>query len=154
MPYLTKAQEKAIYFLIALLCLSALYRQLHLFLNPRPAYDFSAADSQFYRQLDSVRAIYKQDSLAKALSAAQPLLTSQLQPAVQTQKSAIKKAININTASVDDLTTLPRIGAKTAARIIEYRNKQGPFVVKRDLLKIKGIGGKTLERLRPLIRLE
>ncbi len=58
--------------------------------------------------------------------------------------------ININTATVEELETLPRIGAKTAAAIVEYR-KAHPFKTVDGLTEVKGIGEKTLEKLRPLV---
>ena len=59
--------------------------------------------------------------------------------------------VNINTASSSELQTLKGIGGKTAAKIIEYRAKNGPFVRVDDLTGVKGIGAKTLEKLRPFI---
>lgn len=53
--------------------------------------------------------------------------------------------VNINTASVEQLMTLEGIGESYAKRIIEFREKNGPFQTPEDLLKIKGIGEKTLE---------
>jgi comEA protein len=61
--------------------------------------------------------------------------------------------ININTASKEELTALPKIGPVTAERIIRYREDYGPFRAMDDLLKIKGIGPKTLERIRPFVTL-
>ncbi len=68
--------------------------------------------------------------------------------------SALAGQININTASQDELQTLPFIGPKIAERIVEYREKQGPFKSIDDLLKIKGIGQKKLEKIRPLVTTE
>lgn len=65
-------------------------------------------------------------------------------------QSTIKK-ININTASVQELTTLPRIGPKKAAAIVEYRNKNGKFQRIEDIMKVKGIGEKTFLKLKDLI---
>ncbi len=65
-------------------------------------------------------------------------------------QSAVKK-ININTASVQELSTLPRIGPKKAAAIVEYRNKNGKFQRIEDIMKVKGIGEKTFLRLKDLI---
>ncbi|MFK7848296.1 MAG: ComEA family DNA-binding protein [Rhodothermales bacterium] len=59
--------------------------------------------------------------------------------------------ININTASYSDLERLPRIGPKMAERIVDFRNKNGKFRRKSDLLKVKGIGEKTFEQLKDKI---
>ncbi len=59
--------------------------------------------------------------------------------------------IDLNRALEKDLQRLPRIGPKTARRIVEYRNQHGPFRRVEDLTAVQGIGPKTLERLRPLI---
>ena len=56
--------------------------------------------------------------------------------------------ININTASRSELMKLPRIGPKTADKIIAYRNTYGSFRSVDDLQKIKGIGQKTVEKLK------
>ena len=53
--------------------------------------------------------------------------------------------VNINTASMEQLMTLDGIGESYAERIIEFREKNGPFQSPEDLLKVKGIGEKTLE---------
>lgn len=59
--------------------------------------------------------------------------------------------VNINTASGDELMTLPGIGPVLASRILEYRQDQGPFIDVEQLIEVKGIGAKTLARLRPLV---
>jgi len=59
--------------------------------------------------------------------------------------------ININSASSTELETLPRVGPKTAARIISDRNENGPFTTISDLTRVKGIGKKTVERIKDLI---
>lgn len=51
--------------------------------------------------------------------------------------------VNINTASVDQLMDLNRVGAKYAKRIVEYREKYGPFDAPQDIMNVKGIGQKT-----------
>ncbi|HEV8375877.1 MAG TPA: helix-hairpin-helix domain-containing protein [Candidatus Polarisedimenticolia bacterium] len=56
--------------------------------------------------------------------------------------------VNLNTATVDELTTLPGIGPSYAKRIVEFREKNGPFKKVEDLLNVQGIGEKTLEKIR------
>lgn len=53
--------------------------------------------------------------------------------------------VNINTAPVEQLIQLDRIGMKYAERIVEYREKVGPFLTPEDIMKVKGIGEKTWE---------
>jgi competence protein ComEA len=59
--------------------------------------------------------------------------------------------VNLNTATVADLQELPGVGAKVAARIVEYRQKQGPFKRIEELMNIQGIGEKSFLKLRPQI---
>ncbi len=60
---------------------------------------------------------------------------------------------NINTASEGELQRLPRVGPALAARIVEHRRVHGPFRRADEITEVKGIGNKTLETLRPWIRL-
>jgi len=53
--------------------------------------------------------------------------------------------VNINTAPLDQLMTLDRVGAKYAQRIIDYRETVGPFNAPEDIMKVKGIGKRTWE---------
>ncbi len=62
-----------------------------------------------------------------------------------------KTKVNINTASVSELETLPQIGPKVAQRIVDFRTQNGKFKKIEELMKIKGIGEKTFERLKDLI---
>ena len=61
---------------------------------------------------------------------------------------------NVNTASVEELQqNLPRIGPALAGRIAEYRRQHGRFATVEQLVEVRGIGEKTLENLRPWVRL-
>lgn len=56
--------------------------------------------------------------------------------------------VNVNTASVEKLCHLPEVGPEIARRIIEAR----PFATPEDLLKVKGIGPATLNKIKPQLR--
>src|SRR6266446_4914670 len=64
------------------------------------------------------------------------------------QAAAPGEKVNINTAGVDELVALPGIGRAYAERIVEYRQKNGPFKKVEDILNVRGIGEKTFERIR------
>ena len=59
--------------------------------------------------------------------------------------------MNVNTASAADFEALPGIGPKMAARIIEYRQKNGPFKKVEELMNVRGIGEKNFLKLKPQI---
>ena len=60
--------------------------------------------------------------------------------------------VDINTAQVPDLLLLPDIGESLARRIVDDRIANGPFRDHNDLLRVRGIGPKTLERIQPYLR--
>lgn len=55
--------------------------------------------------------------------------------------------VNINTADAAQLAMLPRVGAKAAQRILDYRKEHGNFKKTSDLMQVKGFGEKSFERL-------
>ncbi|MCC6677773.1 MAG: helix-hairpin-helix domain-containing protein [Phycisphaerales bacterium] len=62
--------------------------------------------------------------------------------------------INLNTATAAELELLPGIGPGLAQRIIEHREKAGRFRTVAELDKVKGIGPRTIDKLRPLVSVE
>ncbi len=62
-----------------------------------------------------------------------------------------QEPIDVNTASEEDLELIPGIGPAMAQRIIAWREQNGPFERIEDLLNVRGIGVKTLEKLRPYV---
>ena len=64
---------------------------------------------------------------------------------------AVTTPININTATAPELEALPGVGPAMAARIVEYRTKNGGFKKVEDLMNVKGIGEKTFLKLKSLV---
>ena len=75
-------------------------------------------------------------------------------PEADRKEPEVSGKININTATVDQLQLLPRIGTKTAQSIVEYRTQHGPFNKADDLTKVRGIGEKTVKELKKHITVE
>jgi competence protein ComEA len=96
-------------------------------------------------------------NLAAPLTDGQQVLVSQLAAAVEAPGSTTEAAapatalVNINTASAEDLETLPGIGEVLAATIVQYRDEHGPFTSVDQLVDVSGIGEVTLEELRDLV---
>lgn len=94
-----------------------------------------------------------------------PLISSETQkaPAIGEAKKASSSAskpkpsstsiVSINSATMEQLDTLPGVGPAIAKRIIEFRKAHNGFRSVEDLLEVKGIGPKTLEKMRSRIRL-
>jgi competence protein ComEA len=69
-------------------------------------------------------------------------------PAARTEARPAAATINLNTATAGDLEKLPGIGQKVAARIVDYRQKNGPFKKVEELMNVQGIGEKSFLQIR------
>lgn len=76
------------------------------------------------------------------------------QKAKGTEAPAVSGPININTATQAELETLPHIGPATAAKIIDYREKHGPFARIEDIQNVSGIGPATFADIKDLITVQ
>ncbi len=64
------------------------------------------------------------------------------------------RKVNLNTATLKELESLPGIGPELGKRILEFREKKGNFSTIDEIVNVKGIGPKTLEKLKNLITVE
>src|SRR6185295_6567711 len=81
-----------------------------------------------------------------ALLTSAPLAQSATAP--KEKMAAPAAIVNLNTATAAELEVLPGIGPKVAARIVEYRQKKGPFKKIEELMNVQGIGEKSFLKLR------
>ncbi len=82
----------------------------------------------------------------------------ELESSIETMKSSsvpeMPGPINLNTATLEELDSLPGIGEVLAQRILDYREEHGGFQSLEDLMKVDGIGESTFEELKGKITLE
>jgi competence protein ComEA len=86
-----------------------------------------------------------------ALALLAPPAVAQESDRSSSAKAAAAGPVNLNTATAAQLEALPGIGARTAALIVEYRQKNGGFKKVEDLMNVRGVGEKSFLKLKPLI---
>ncbi len=93
-------------------------------------------------------------NLARPLSDGEQLVVPVVgaSPAAESGAITADGRIDLNSATVAELDTLPRVGPAMAERIIGWRDENGRFTSVDDLLAVPGIGDKMLEALRDLVR--
>ena len=96
----------------------------------------------------AIPAAAQQSAPAKpsAAKAAKPAAASSGKPA-----ATPTAPVNLNTATQEQLESLPGVGAKAAERILEYRQKNGNFKKIEDLMNVQGIGEKSFLKLKPQV---
>jgi len=99
----------------------------------------------------SLSACVKRDRDPQLESESAKLATLKQSPSTTQSK---RQPININTAPANELETLPGIGKGLAERIIEHREKHGPFRRPEHLIIVRGISDKRFRALRDLITVD
>ena len=101
------------------------------------------------------RLMFVTGMLVAALVSGGPLAWAQSEKAASAPRARTTATatapVNLNAASVAQLQTLPGVGSSTAQRILEHRQKNGPFKKIEELMNVKGIGEKSFLKLKPLI---
>jgi competence protein ComEA len=120
------------------------YREQHPFQNVNDLLKVSGIGTKLYQRFYPDLLIFG-DSLAVELSPSQPAGSS--------PKASGPALVNINTAGLQELCSLSGIGPVKAQAIIDFRNAQGAFDSAEDLLKVEGIGVKTLQKNLARIRI-
>jgi competence protein ComEA len=107
------------------------------------------------RSVEEVRAV--QEAPALALAEPPPPVEASAPVAAAASQRAGRLGpvrMDLNAASAPMLERLPGIGPALAGRIVEYRDLHGPFRRPEDLVRVRGIGPKTFEKLAPYLYVE
>jgi len=120
-----------------------LYNQKHMYDGFDPV---TENDKDSFRKMTSLA--YSTDQIDEELQTGNHEYKSE-----EKNYKQIVEIININTAGKQDLLKLPKVGPVMAERNIRFRDDFSSIAKLEDLLKVKGIDPKTLENLKPLIKL-
>ena len=160
---LTKHEAMALACLSGLFIIGIIVRQVQqqAILVPPDAYD--ELDRIFFERSGKVNGAASDTTSRVLLAAASEADSGDMTPVAATPaireppgktSAAGGLRIDINRAGATELEKLPRIGPKTAERILAFRDAYGAFRTVNDLQQVKGIGPKTLELLRPHVYVE
>lgn len=81
----------------------------------------------------------------------QPTAPFRVLPGTSPTSTPSADLLNINTATVEELASLPGIGPTTAQRIVDYRTENGPFARIEDIMNVAGVGPATFDSIQELI---
>ena len=138
----TKNEQRIFLFLSVVFLAGVSVKAYRAYFTPPPVrqFDYSASDKEF-------------EERSKYLTDAPPAGEANDTTSKTAARDA-KKRINLNTATRDELVSLPGIGASIAEQILIYRDEHGEFSSVDQLKKIKGIGTKKFDKLRPYVRIK
>ncbi len=89
--------------------------------------------------------------LVLALGVGTAAAQSSSRPGTTKETSAVEAQVNLNTATLTQLETLPGVGPAMAQRIVEYRQKNGGFKKIEELMNVRGIGEASFLKLKALV---
>jgi len=142
MSKLSPSEKRGLFSLSGIFLIAFIFQLLQPYYVKEDLYDYSVQDSIFKElSADTTQTEKSTEYLAKTFKATKNAEKKVLAP----------NSININSATQKELERLPRIGPATAKNILEYREKNGSFKTIEDILKVKRIGPKTLDLVKPFI---
>lgn len=147
MSQLSPSEKKGILIVSAVILTGFIIQYLQPHFVHKELYDYSVQDSIF-RVISAQQAT---TSISEKDSLLDDMIYDRESPVKEKpdKEKTLNLKININSASQKELEKLPRIGPATAKNIIEYRTENGAFKTFEDLKKVKRIGPKTIELLKP-----
>lgn len=141
MSKLSPSEKKGLLILSGILVLGFIIQFIQPHFVQKDLYDYSIQDSLFHvLTTDTIKGV-------------PPAQSDSVKKISTSERNKVSDKININTASQTELERLPRIGPATAKNIIKYRTKHGSFKKIEDIMNVKRIGPKTLELIKPHIKL-
>jgi competence protein ComEA len=149
---LTKPEASALVFISILLLAGFCVRYVQGQSVPFSAADYAELHTAFEAQTDTLRAEVASDATADStvIEEGQPVQVAEATPPRRAVSSGPVR-MNLNTASARTLQRLPGIGPAISARIVEYREAYGGFRHPREIVRVKGIGPKTYEKIAPYL---
>lgn len=151
----TKQERIFIFFLLFGILLGAAIRLYRSYVEPSPKIDpqliiFEQQLKEKAAEIDSLLEASEETTTPREV-VERPVSSPLVAPARPSKKRPVHLLVDINQATVEDFIQLPQIGEVIAKRIIEYRQQNGEFKQLGELLKVKGIGPKKFEAIKPFI---
>lgn len=149
----TSTEANVILFLLLVFTLGLGIKYYDNILIESKIYDYSKSDSLFKSRVkkgNSEITEKKVDNNYKLLDFSNDKIDSKVNNSVNSETLRI----DLNKADLSLLVKLPGVGVKTAEKILRYRSKNGSFKRVEELIKVKGIGNKKLEKIKKLVYVE
>ncbi len=150
---LTPTEKRAIIVLVLVIGSAGIVQLIKPMTVRTEFYDYSTADSVFQRFSETNLKPANDSSVLNSRQENRPgdrRVTSFLNH--KNQQLPAPGSVDLNRASIAELELLPHVGPAMARRIVAFRKSNGKFKSVQDLKKVKGIGDKTFELIKPYLQ--